>query len=108
MTEKETNEKPCEKPCPEGQVRVGGKCVMPEATFTTFILSLNTSALYHLGEIDDPTSGKTCTDLVLAKHAIDTLKLLQEKTKGNLTEQESSLLENMLCDLKLRFVRASG
>lgn len=108
MTDKEQNDKPCGGPCPEGQVRVDGKCVMPEATFTTFIMSLNTSALYHLGEIEDPATGKTFVDLVLAKHAIDTLKLLQEKTKGNLTEKESSLLDNMLADLKLRFVKASG
>ena len=106
MTDTEQKEKECGS-CPEGQIRVDGKCVMPEVTFTTFIMSLNTSALYHLGEIDDPTSGQKTLDLVLAKHAIDTLKLLQDKTKGNLTEKESTLLENVLCDLRLRYVKAS-
>ena len=106
MTEKDQNDNSC-GPCPEGQIRVDGKCVMPEVTFTTFVMSMNTSALYHLGEIDDPASGKTTVDLVLAKHAIDTLKLLQEKTKGNLTEKENSLLDNVLCDLRLRYVKAS-
>ena len=42
------------KPCPEGQVRKEGKCVMPEVTFTAFVMSMNTSALFHLGEISDP------------------------------------------------------
>jgi len=106
MTDTEQKDKKC-GPCPEGQIRVDGKCVMPEVTFTTFIMSLNTSALYHLGEIDDPTSGQKTLDLVLAKHAIDTLKLLQDKTNGNLTEKESTLLENVLCDLRLRYVKAS-
>ncbi len=106
MTDKEQKDKSCGS-CPEGQIRVDGKCVMPEVTFTTFIMSLNTSALYHLGEIDDPTSGQKTLDLVLAKHAIDTLKLLQDKTKGNLTDKENNLLENVLCDLRLRYVKAS-
>jgi hypothetical protein len=47
-------EKNDECPCPEGQVRKDGKCVMPEVTFTQFVMSLNTSALFHLGEISDP------------------------------------------------------
>ncbi|MFZ5775646.1 MAG: DUF1844 domain-containing protein [Thermodesulfobacteriota bacterium] len=91
------------KDCPGGR-----PCVMPEVTFTTFIMSLNTSALYHLGEIKDPATGQTGTDLVLAKHAIDTLQLIKEKTKGNLLDKEQELLDNMLTDLKLRYVRARG
>jgi hypothetical protein len=104
-----SNEQACaeEKKCPEGMVRKGGKCVMPDVTFTTFVLSLNTTALYHLGEIDDPATGKRNTDLMMAKHAIDTLKLLQQKTTGNLTDDEKNLLDNILCDLKLRYVKLS-
>jgi len=94
------------QPCPEGHVRKDGKCVMPEVTFVALILSLNTSALFHMGEMADPVSGEKKKDPVLAKHTIDTLSLLQEKTKGNLTEEESSLLENVLYDLRLRFVTA--
>ena len=92
------------KPCPEGQVRKDGKCVMPEVTFTAFIMSLNTSAYFHLGEISDPVSGDKQEDLVLAKHTIDTLQLLEEKTKGNLTDEEQDILKNSLCDLKMRYV----
>ena len=92
------------KPCPEGQVKRDGKCVMPEVTFTAFVMSLNTSALFHLGEISDPATGKKQQDLVLVKHTIDTIELLEEKTKGNLTDEEQDLLRNALYDLKMRYV----
>ncbi len=94
------------KPCPEGQVRKEGKCVMPEVNFTAFIMSMNTSALFHLGEISDPASGEKNKDLVLAQHSIDILSLLEEKTKGNLTDEEQDLLKHVLYDLKMRYVRA--
>jgi len=94
--------------CGEGKVPdKDGKCVMPEVTFPAFVMSLNTSALYHLGEIADPTSGNKMVDLDLARHAIDTLTLIQSKTKGNLTEDEGELLKNILYDIKMRFVRAA-
>ncbi|HIJ78829.1 MAG: DUF1844 domain-containing protein [Desulfobulbaceae bacterium] len=96
-------DKKCGKPCPEGQIRKGGKCVMPEVTFTTLIMSLNTSALFHLGELEDPITGQNGKDLVLAGHTIDTLQLLRDKTKGNLTEKEQQLLDNILADLKIRY-----
>ncbi|MEW6501769.1 MAG: DUF1844 domain-containing protein [Thermodesulfobacteriota bacterium] len=93
--------------CPPGQVRQGGRCVLPEPTFTTFIMSLNTSALFHLGELVDPETGQKGTDLVLAKHTIDTLQLLKVKTAGNLTDKEKELLENVLYDLQMRYVKAT-
>jgi hypothetical protein len=93
--------------CGEGEVpNKEGKCVMPEVTFPAFVMSLNTSALYHLGEIADPVSGKRVVDLDLARHAIDTLVLIQNKSKGNLTKDEGELLANLLYDIKLRFVNA--
>jgi len=95
------------KPCPDGQVRRDGKCVMPEVTFTAFVMSMNTSALFHLGEISDPASGEKLTDLVLAQHTIDTLAILEQKTKGNLTDDEQDLLKHVLYDLKMRYVRAA-
>ena len=94
--------------CGEGEVpNKEGKCVMPEVTFPAFVMSLNTSALYHLGEIADPVSGKIVVDLDLARHAIDTLVLIQNKSKGNLTKDEDELLANLLYDIKLRFVNAA-
>lgn len=101
--EKTEKSKPCPE-CPEGQVRKDGKCVMPEVTFTALVMSFNTSALFHLGEISDPATGAKSLDLVLAKHTIDTLKLLEEKTKGNLSGEEQDLLRHVLYDLKMRYV----
>jgi len=99
------DEKECSR-CPEGTVLKDGKCVMPEVTFANLIFSLSSSALYHLGEIKDPVTGKQTKDLTLAKHSIDTLKMLQEKTKGNLDGDEAELIENILHDLRLRYVKA--
>ena len=94
--------------CDEGKVPdKEGRCVMPEVTFPAFVMSLNTSALYHLGEIGDPATGQRVVDLDLARHAIDTLVLIENKTKGNLTEDEEQLLKNILYDIKIRFVKAA-
>ncbi len=94
-------------PCGDGQVPdQDGRCVMPEVTFMAFIMSLNTSALFHLGEIADPETGEKVIDFSLARHAIDTLVLLQEKTKGNLDSDETEMLKNILYDVKMRFVQA--
>jgi hypothetical protein len=93
--------------CEEGKVPdKDGKCVMPEVTFPALIMSLSTSVLYHLGEIGDPKTGKKEVDLDLAKHGIDTLALLQEKTKGNLVKDEEEMLKSILYDVKMRFVKA--
>ena len=93
--------------CGEGKVpNKEGRCVMPEVTFPAFVMSLNTSALYHLGEIADPQTGKKIVQHDLARHAIDTLVLIQNKTKGNLTPDEEELLKNILYDIKIRFVKA--
>jgi hypothetical protein len=80
---------------------------LPEVNFSTFIVSLSTEILFHLGEIAHPGTGERRKDLVLAKHAIDTLAMLQEKTKGNLIEEEQKLMESMLYDLRMCFIRAS-
>ncbi len=97
----------CRK-CPEGMILKEGRCVLPEVTFETFIMSLNQAALYHLGELADPETGRRERNLSLAKHTIDTLVMLQEKTKGNLTAEEQGLLDNLLTDLKFRYVKAKG
>jgi hypothetical protein len=93
--------------CGEGKVPdKHGRCVMPEVTFSAFVMSLNTSALYHLGEIKDPATGKTEVNYDLARHAIDTLVMLQQKTNGNLSRDEEEMLKNIVYDVKLRFVKA--
>jgi len=93
--------------CGEGKVpNKEGKCVMPEVTFSAFVISMNTSVLYHLGEIGDPRTGDKGQDLELARHGIDTMVMLQEKTKGNLAPEEEEMLKNILYDVKLKFVQA--
>jgi hypothetical protein len=100
-------EKDCKK-CPDGQVFRDGECVMPEVTFTAFVMSLNTAALFHCGELVDPATGEKQQDLTLAKHAIDTLRLLENKTRGNLSKDEENLLGTVLYDLKLRYIKLAG
>lgn len=77
---------------------------LPPVDFTTFILSLSSSALMHMGELPGPQPGAPTRDLPLAKHTIDLLSLLQQKTHGNLSDDEDKLLESMLYDLRLRYV----
>lgn len=97
------------KPCPEGRVRdEAGKCVMPQVTFISLVLSLNTTALFHMGELAHPASGERLIDLELVKHTIDTLALLRDKSKGNLDNDEKELLDKVLYDLKMRFVKAKN
>ena len=81
----------------------------PEApiTFSTFLLGLASSALIHLGVAPNPETGKAERDLVLARQSLDLLGMLQEKTRGNLTAEEKQLFDNLLADLRLRFVEAN-
>jgi len=79
---------------------------LPEADFTSLIFSLSSTALFHLGEIPDPQTGENAIDLSLAKHAIDTISMLQEKAAGNLTNEEQKFTESVLTDLRWRFVKA--
>ena len=81
---------------------------LPSVNFSTLILSLSTSALLHFGEIPDPISNETRKDLVMAKHTIDTISLLKEKTEGNLDEGEDTLITSVLHDLKIKYVSESG
>ena len=78
---------------------------LPGMTFSSFILSLSSSALACLGEIEDPGTGETGKNLPLAKQTIDLLGLLREKTRNNLSKQEENLLESILFDLRMRYVR---
>jgi hypothetical protein len=75
-----------------------------EITFASFIFSLSTQALVHLGEMPDPVDGSTHENLEGARQIIDILAILGEKTRGNLDAAESSLLESALYDLRMRYV----
>jgi hypothetical protein len=77
--------------------------------FYTFVLSLASSAFVHLGDTPHPETGEAVPpNLALAKQTIDILAMLAEKTKGNLTAEEGRFLENLLTDLRFRFVQRSS
>lgn len=84
------------------------KKILPEVTFSTFILSIGTSALVYLGELKGPGMEETQKDLAMAKHTIDTLAMLQTKTAGNLTNDESELLRQLLYDLRMKYIRITS
>jgi hypothetical protein len=76
--------------------------------FYTFVLSIGSSVLVHLGDAPHPETGKPVEkNLPLAHQSIEILAMLQVKTSGNLTEEEAKLLDQLLLDLKLRYVEAS-
>jgi hypothetical protein len=76
-------------------------------TFTGFILSLATTAAVHFGDITDPNTGKRAeTNLPAAAQMIELIALLQEKTRGNLIEPEERLVDDLLYELRLRYVQA--
>lgn len=81
-----------------------GQNIYPQVTFTTFVLSLSSSAMVHLGEVPEPESGQTRQDLPLAKHTIDILAMLKDKTSKCLDEEESRLLEGVLYELRMIYV----
>lgn len=75
--------------------------------FSSFVYSMTTAALVHMGLAKDPHTQKTQKNLTQARQEIDLIEMLQEKTKGNLTPDEKNLIENALYELRLRFVEAS-
>jgi hypothetical protein len=92
---------------PGGRTDRTASAPLPPVEFATFVLSLGSSALMHLGEVERPGTGTTEKNLPMAKHSIDILSMLEGKTKGNLTGAEAQLLENLLFDLRLRYVEAT-
>lgn len=80
---------------------------LPPVDFQTLIISLGSSALMLMGAMPEPGAGPSDVNLPLAKHTIDTLAMLQEKTKGNLTASEAELLDGLIYDLRLKFIEAS-
>jgi hypothetical protein len=80
---------------------------LPAIDFATFVLSLSHSALVHLGDAPDPSGGAVSANPLLARQTIDLLLLLQEKTTGNLTGEEERLLDQILYDLRMRYVEVT-
>src|SRR4030042_3796667 len=80
------------------------KFVPPDPDFKFFITTLSLQASIALGQIPNPAINKTEEDLTQAKFLIDTLGMLKEKTKGNLDQEETNLLENLLYELRMIYV----
>jgi hypothetical protein len=78
--------------------------IPPEADFKFFITTLTLQASIALGHMANPATGKTEKDTTQAKFLIDTLGMLQIKTKGNLTQEETDLLENLLYELRVAYL----
>ena len=78
---------------------------LPEVTFSTFILSLASSTLMHLGEVPTPDTGRTEKNIVLAKHSVDLLNMLGDKFNNGLTDDEKKLLQDVLYEVKIKYVQ---
>lgn len=109
----EDRDEPAENAAPRPQEPTSGGSVedahpahedVQEINFATFVISLSTQALVHLGEIPDPVDRSAHVDLVAARQIIDILGMLRDKTKGNLDSAEGRLIDDALYDLRLKYV----
>lgn len=92
----------------EGKQESQTREAMPKIDFSGFILSLYSSGLVQLGKVEEPSTGKKSMNLDLAQHTIDMIAMLEEKTRGNLTNDEDNLLKTLLSELRLAYVEAKG
>jgi Domain of unknown function (DUF1844) len=92
----------------EAKPREDDKCDYPPVNFANFIISLSTSALFHFGDFPEYEGGKAEKNLPAAKQTIDILDMLHEKTKGNLDDNETSLIQGVLYELKMRYIKDKG
>jgi len=103
-----TGSKPEQEALPQADPKTSqdpcGESSLPPVSFPTFLLSLHTSALIHLGVLPDPMSGEEHLNLEIARQNIDLLEILKAKTRGNLSEEEDKLLENILYELRMAYL----
>ena len=78
---------------------------LPEINFASFIFSLSTTAMYHFGDFPDPVTKESQRNLPAAKQTIDILSILKTKTEGNLDEQEKQMMDGILYELRMRFIK---
>jgi len=116
---RESEDRPSERPqaaasSAEQPTQAPPRAGEPHATaaegmnFPSFLISLGTQAFMHLGDIPNPVTQQREKDLPAAKQMIDLLGILETKTRGNLTTEEERLLQQLLLDLRLRYVRETG
>lgn len=84
------------------------KDAFPKVDFSSFILSIYSSGLVQLGKVEDPSTGQIQKNLIMAKHTIDMMAMLSEKTRGNLNKDEENLLRALLSEIRLAYVEASA
>jgi hypothetical protein len=89
----------------KGGRAAGGAGGLPPASFQTLVSTMATQALFAMGAIPDPRTGQRMQHLELARHHIDMLTVIEEKSKGNLTEEESTLLAGTLYELRTRYIQ---
>jgi hypothetical protein len=97
-----------QEPRPRPQEELSSSDDAGEVNFASFVISLGSQAFMHLGELPNPMTQKREKDLAAAKQMIDLLGMLQAKTRANLTDEEERLLQQLLFDLRLRYVRETG
>jgi hypothetical protein len=90
------------------QERGAGTGELPKVDFSTFVLSLGTTALFQMGLAPDPETGSPApADPLIAQQTIETLVMLRQKTLGNLDEEERNLVDSLLYELRIKFVEIS-
>ena len=77
-------------------------------TFEHLVMSLSTTALLQMGMVEDPEAGRLPPDLPAARQTVDLLGVVMEKTRGNLTDKEQAMLEQVLAELRMAYVRLTG
>jgi len=102
LREQEAQERPAQRRAEEGEAEE-----LVEPNFQVFLAGLYTQTLIALGEVESPVSGKKEKRLREAQYLIDTIDMLRRKTKGNLTAEESRYVDNLLYDLRMRYVESS-
>lgn len=106
----EADEGQAQQPSPSSEAATASvgeaRRALPEIDFSTFVMSLASSALLYLGELRAPGEQQARLDLSMARQTIDILGMLHDKTRGNLTENEEKLIEHLVYDLRLKFVDA--
>ena len=98
--------KDAESTGPEGAAKGAGG--LPPASFETLVSTMATQALFAMGAIPDPRTGQRMQHMELARHHIDMLTVLEEKTKGNLTDDETKMLTGTTYELRSRYIQLSS
>lgn len=101
-------EKLAQKASEAETAKAGAAGGMPPANFETLISTMATQALFAMGAIPDPRTGQRMAHLDLARHHIDMLSVIEEKTKGNLSEEETTMLTSTLYELRSRYIQLAN